>query len=166
MDIFSQDHQIWNTLWCRWSWQRLLQRARYVFWYSVPHVPQSQAQRSQANTKCVRERRGNEVVSVVVDDSEVCTAVKWRFAVALRPDREMCPEILWQAEIMRPKQQTLTEAWTTGPEPKLTYRWTFQPNVIHIFGHWQSIVIYICSFIGKTCIHPYICRNWVRLYLV
>lgn len=62
-----------------------------------PHFPYSEAKISQENTSCVRERRGSIAVSLVVGDSEVHTAVKRRFAVALRPDSERCPEILWQA---------------------------------------------------------------------
>lgn len=54
-----------------------------------------------------------------------------------------------------------TESWTKGPEPKLTPRWTFQPNVISVSTHinqyhWQYDS---CSL---SCIHLSLFRNWIR----
>lgn len=28
-----------------------------------------------------------------------------------------------------------TKAWATGPEQKLTSRWTFKPHIIYLFTH-------------------------------
>lgn len=55
-----------------------------------------------------------------------------------------------------------TKAWT-GPEPKLTSRWTFQQNVIYI--HSLIKYCYMYPFTGKTCIYLSVSRNWTRPHL-